>query len=260
MVKGIDIFRERFRSFPDSLVLIGGAACDEWFSRLGMTFRATRDLDIVLILEAVTDNFVAAMRGSIDEGGYEIRERSEGGPPVLYRFSKPTDDRFPAMLEIFSRLPEGISLADDQTIVPIPTRQDSHSLSAILVDADYHALIRLHQEPRDGIAFVTATALIPLKAKAWLDLSERKLAGQAIDAKDITKHRADVFRLAATLPGDTTVELTAAIRADLATFLKAFPDDSPEWPAILSAIKNTVGGNLRPDALRTAIQTFFQVS
>ena len=62
MVKGIEIFRERFRGFPDSLVLIGGAACDEWFSRLGMTFRATRDLDIVLILEAVTDNFVSAMR------------------------------------------------------------------------------------------------------------------------------------------------------------------------------------------------------
>jgi hypothetical protein len=260
MVKGIEIFRERFRGFPDSLVLIGGAACDEWFSRLGMTFRATRDLDIVLILEAVTDNFVSAMRAFIDEGGYEIRERSEGGPPILYRFSKPTDDRFPAMLEIFSRLPEGILLADDQTIVPIPTGEESHSLSAILVDAGYHALIREQQEPRDGLAFATATALIPLKAKAWLDLSARKLAGETIDAKDIAKHRADVFRLAATLPGDTTVELPDTIRADLTAFLAAFPDDSPEWPAILSAIKNTVGGNLRPAALRSAIQTFFQVS
>jgi hypothetical protein len=260
MVKGIDIFRERFRNHSESLVLIGGAACDEWFSRLGMNFRATKDLDIVLILEAVTEDFVSTMRAFIDEGGYEIRERSEGGPPVLYRFSKPTDDLFPVMLEIFSHLPEGISLADDQTIVPIPTGEESHSLSAILVDADYHVLIREQQEPRDGLAFATATALIPLKAKAWLDLRERKLAGMAVDAKDIAKHRADVFRLAATLPGDTTVELTSAIRADLAKFLQAFPDDSLEWPAILSAIKNTVGGNLRPAALRTAIQTFFQVS
>jgi len=260
MVKGIDIFRERFRGFPEALVLIGGAACVEWFSRLGMAFRATRDLDIVLILEALSEDFVAAMRGFIDEGGYEIRERSEGGPPVLYRFSKPTDDRFPAMLEIFSRLPEGISLADDQTIVPIPTGQDSQSLSAILVNADYHALIRQQRESRDGIAFATATALIPLKAKAWLDLSARQLAGEAIDTKDIAKHRADVFRLAATLPGDTTVQLPDAIRADLAAFLGAFPDDSPEWSAILSAIKNTVGGNLRPAALRSAIQTFFILS
>ena len=260
MVKGIDIFRERFRDYPDSLVLIGGAACDEWFSRLSMNFRATRDLDIVLILEAVNEEFVATMRAFIDEGGYEIRERSEGGPPVLYRFSKPTDERFPAMLEIFSRLPKGISLGDDQTIVPIPAGEESHSLSAILVDADYHALIVQQQETRDGIAFANATALIPLKAKAWLDLSARKQAGESIDAKDIAKHRADVFRLAATLPGDTTVDLSDTIRTDLMAFLAAFPEDSPEWPAILSAIKNTVGGNLRPAVLRAAIQTFFQVT
>jgi hypothetical protein len=260
MVKGIDIFRERFRDYPDSLVLIGGAACDEWFSRLGMTFRATRDLDIVLILEAVGEDFVSNLRSFIDDGGYEIRERSDGGPPVLYRFSKPKDDRFPAMLEIFSRLPDGISLTDDQTIVPIPAGEESHSLSAILVDADYHALILQQQEIRDGIAYANATALIPLKANAWLDLTARKLAGENIDAKDISKHRADVFRLAATLPGNTTVELPEAIRTDLTSFMSAFPDDSPDWPAILSAIKNTVGGNLRPAALRSAIQTFFQVS
>jgi len=257
MVKGIAIFRERFRGFTDSLVLIGGAACDEWFSRLGMAFRATRDLDIVLILEAVNEDFVSAMRRFIDEGGYEIRERSEGGPPVLYRFSKPTDERFPAMLEIFSRLPESVSLADGQTVVPIPAGEKSHSLSAILVDANYHALIRQQQQSRDGIAFANATALIPLKAKAWLDLNTRKVAGETIDAKDIAKHRADVFRLAATLPGDTPVELPDSIRTDLATFLTAFPDDSPEWPSILSAIKNTVGGNLRPAVLRAAIESHF---
>lgn len=260
MVKGIDIFRERFRDYPKSLVLIGGAACDEWFSRLGMSFRATRDLDIVLILEAVNEEFVAAMRVFVDEGGYEIRERGEDGPPVLYRFSKPTDERFPAMLEIFSRLPEGISLGDEQTIVPIPAGEESHSLSAILVDADYHALIVQQQETRDGIAFANATALIPLKAKAWLDLSARKDAGERIDAKDITKHRADVFRLAATLPGDTTVDLPDTIRDDLWAFLAAFPHESPDWPATLSAIKSTVGGNLSPSALRNAIQTFFRLS
>ena len=242
-------------------MLIGGAACDEWFNRLSMTFRATRDLDIVLILEAVNADFVAALRGFIDEGGYAIRERSEGGPPVLYRFSKPKDERFPAMLEIFSRLPEGITLAEDQTIIPIPTGADSHSLSAILVDADYHALIRQQRETRDGLAFATATALIPLKAKAWLDLSARsQLAGETVDARDINKHRADVFRLAATLPGDTTVELPGPIRADLAAFLAAFPEESPEWPAILNAIKTTVGGKLKPAALRTAIGSFFLLS
>jgi hypothetical protein len=257
MVKGIDIFRERFRDYPDSLVLIGGAACDEWFSRLGMNFRATKDLDIVLILEALSGEFVATMRAFIDEGGYEIRERSEDGSPVLYRFSKPADARFPAMLEIFSRLPDGISLADEQTIVPIAAGEESHSLSAILVDEDYHGLILRQREIHDGIGFANASALIPLKAKAWLDLSARKDAGENIDNQDINKHRADVFRLGATLPGDAMVELPDSIRADLSAFFAAFPEDSKEWPAILKAIKNTVGGNIRPKALRAAIQAYF---
>jgi hypothetical protein len=260
MIQGLKIFRERFRAFPNSLVLIGGAACDDWFARLGLAFRATRDLDIVLILEAMDEDFVATMRAFIDEGGYTIRARSEGGSPVLYRFSKPTDEQFPAMLEIFSRLPEGVTLADEQTIIPIPAGEEEHSLSAILVDDDYHALIREQQQSNDGLAFANASALIPLKAKAWLDLSTRKQAGEAIDAKDISKHRADVFRLAATLPGNSTVDLSAAIRTDLSAFLAAFPEDSAEWSAILSAIKNTVGGNIRPAALRSAIITYFRLS
>ena len=152
MVHGLDIFQERFRGFGESLVLIGGAACDEWFRRLGMSFRATQDLDIVLILEAVNGDFVAAMRGFVAEGGYAVRQRSEGGPPILYRFSKPQDARFPAMLEIFSRLPEGVELSADQGIVPIPTGEGPHSLSAILIHPDYHALIREQRETRDGIA------------------------------------------------------------------------------------------------------------
>jgi hypothetical protein len=56
------------------------------------------------------------------------------------------------------------------------------------------------------------------------------------------------------------VELPGPIRADLAAFLGAFPEESPEWPAILIAIKNTVGGNLKPAALRTAIGSLFLLS
>lgn len=75
MICGIDIFRERFRDFSGSMVLIGGAACDDWFSRVGLQFRATKDLDVVLLLEAVNPGFVAAMRKFIGDGGYEIRQR-----------------------------------------------------------------------------------------------------------------------------------------------------------------------------------------
>ena len=49
MVKGIDIFRGFFKDFTDNYILIGGAACDEQMTDAGLSFRATKDLDIILV-------------------------------------------------------------------------------------------------------------------------------------------------------------------------------------------------------------------
>ena len=49
MVKGLDVFRERLSKFAESMPFIGGAACEEWFAAVGLEFRTTKDLDIVLL-------------------------------------------------------------------------------------------------------------------------------------------------------------------------------------------------------------------
>lgn len=259
MVKGLDLFRARFRGFEGSFILIGGAACDEWFASAGLEFRATRDLDIVLIIEVVRPDFVSALRSFIAEGGYEISQRTEGRP-VLYRFAKPANKEFPFMLELFSRKPEGLNLEEGQKIVPIPAGAVYHSLSAILLDEDYYSLILAHAETRDGLPVATATALIPLKARAWGDLTRRKAVGERVDSKDIDKHRNDVFRLAATLGDVAGPVLPVAITRDLADFLGAFQEGAHEWPSILASLKGTLGGDLQPSALRSAIQKFFRLS
>ncbi len=51
MVRGIDVFRRYFHNFIDQYVLIGGSACDLLFDDAGVDFRATKDLDLVLIVE-----------------------------------------------------------------------------------------------------------------------------------------------------------------------------------------------------------------
>lgn len=258
MVRGLDLFRERFREFEDSFVLIGGAACDEWFASLGLDFRATKDLDIVLLIEVLDARAVRVLRTFVAEGGYGIRKRTTGSP-VLYRFEKPTRADFPFMLELFSRKPDGLELGEDQGITPIPAGADHHSLSAILVDDDYYSLIQTHKIIRDRLPFATATSLIPLKARAWLELTKRKAEGQDMDSRDIAKHRSDVFRLAGTLPGEAGPQLAPAIIDDLIRFLHSFPENSPEWDAILASVKNTLGGPIRPATLRAAIQTFFRL-
>lgn len=61
MVRGLDLFRERFRDFPDSYVLIGGTACSLAMEKVGLAFRSTKDLDIVLCVEALTTEFFRAL-------------------------------------------------------------------------------------------------------------------------------------------------------------------------------------------------------
>ncbi len=53
MVVGLERFRDHFRGLETSCALIGGAACDAWMARSGLPFRATKDLDIVLVIEAL---------------------------------------------------------------------------------------------------------------------------------------------------------------------------------------------------------------
>ncbi len=51
MVKGIDVFQEYYKEYADQYVLIGGAACSISFEEQDISFRATKDLDMVLIID-----------------------------------------------------------------------------------------------------------------------------------------------------------------------------------------------------------------
>ena len=70
MVKGLDTFREYFKDFEEQYVLIGGAACDILFASNEGQFRATRDLDMVLIVEALTQEFGDKFWEFIESGKY----------------------------------------------------------------------------------------------------------------------------------------------------------------------------------------------
>ncbi len=77
MVRGMDLFREHFAGFEDRYVLIGGAACDLAMQDAGLDFRATKDLDIVLCVEALDAEFVEAFWAFVKRGGY--KQQRAGG-------------------------------------------------------------------------------------------------------------------------------------------------------------------------------------
>jgi hypothetical protein len=260
MIRGLDLFREHFADYRKAFVLIGGVACHEWLATQGLEFRATKDMDMVLIVEALDAAFVKRFWEFIEGGKYQGRFRAEDGRQ-LYRFDKPQDERYPTMIETFSRKPSDIDLSEGQEIVPIKLDDDSASLSAILLNDDYYALIRGQHNEEKNLPFANPSALIPLKARAHIDLAERAAKGEAGKSKDIAKHRTDVFRIAATLPGEAGPDIPGTVKEDLQKFLSAFPvENKDEWQAIGDGLKTTFGSRkLNPQSLTEAIRVYFKL-
>jgi len=193
MVIGLQRFVDHFRGFEDQYILIGGAACDVWLADRGLTFRATKDLDLVLIVEAIRPEFFVRFWEFLRAGHYASLETSTERPQ-FYRFQKPQSDGYPAMIELLTRnilgLPPGVHLT------PIPADEDISSLSAILLDDEYYRYVVASRTEVSGVPIIPASCLIPLKARAWLDLTTRRDAGKSkVKGDDIRKHRNDVFRL-----------------------------------------------------------------
>lgn len=224
MVQGLAGFREKMKDFQNQYIIIGGVACDLLMEDAGETFRATKDLDVVLIVEALTPEFGRALWEYIQEGEYQFLNRSTG-KPHFYRFSKPKNTAYLAMLELFSRKTDSVSLPGDARITPLPMEEDISSLSAILLDDEYYNFLKDGYVIINDLPILTEYHLIPFKAKAWLDLTVRKLHGEDIDSKNIAKHKNDVFRMSRLLSSEKQIEVSETIMADIESFLTAMENE-----------------------------------
>ena len=218
MVRGIDSFREWFVGFEANYVIIGGTACDLLMGETGAAFRATRDIDMVLIVEALSAEFGYRIWEYVKLAGYSQRLKSSG-KLEYYRFMSPKTSEYPEMIELFSRRIEGITLPPEAVITPLPIDEEVSSLSAILLDDDYYTFLRSGTTAVGGIPIMGAAHLIPFKAKAWLDLTERKSKGGKVDSKNIRKHKNDIVALYALLPQEIRISLPAPIARDMEKFL-----------------------------------------
>ena len=78
MVTGLKSFQEWFKGYEQQYTIIGGTACDLLMSDEGLDFRATKDIDLVLIIEAVTPEFGKHFWEYIIQAGYEHQNKSTG--------------------------------------------------------------------------------------------------------------------------------------------------------------------------------------
>ena len=145
MVTGIDSFKEWFKGCEEQYAIIGGTACDILMAEEGLDFRATKDLDLVLIIEAVDASFGRKFWNYVKQAGYEHCNKSSG---------------------------------------------------------------------------------VPLKAKAWMDLTDRKAAGEQVDSKNIKKHKNDVFRLTELIDPTVKVAAPQGVFLDIQEFIQRMQDEN----------------------------------
>lgn len=225
MIRGFDSFKEWFKGYENEYVIIGGTACDLIMSEEDMSFRATKDIDMVLIVEALTPEFGHRLWGYIKKAGYEHQKKSSD-KPQFYRFSSPKTEEYPVMIELFSKQMESIHLSDEAQLTPLPIDEEVSSLSAILLDYEYYELLKTGRKMIDGIPILRPEYIIPFKAKAWLDLSKRRENGEHIDSKNIRKHKNDVFRISIFLTEESRVVLPDGIKKDMQQFIESMGAES----------------------------------
>ena len=151
---------------------------------------------------------------------------------ILYGFQRLSND----LNTVTEELKEGISFVrtDENFLASVELindSQDKKHYNAILLDEEYYAWIQEGRGSLHGISFVTPKHIIPLKARAWLDLRARKEAGESIGSKDIKKHRNDVFRLFPALSPEPVGQVSAAIKEDLQNFLAAMDGEEIDLKA-----------------------------
>ena len=116
MVKGMATFREKFREYSDCYTVIGGAACDILMSEVDLSFRATKDIDMILILEDRYREFAKLFWEFIKEGNYRCGWKNNSDIH-FYRFTEPKEG-YPVQIELFSRMPD-YHLSVEDGIIPI---------------------------------------------------------------------------------------------------------------------------------------------
>jgi hypothetical protein len=205
-----------------------------------LEFRATQDIDMILLVESRQFNeFAEQLLKFIDDGGYECEERKNGSKR-LYRFIEPQTVGYPTMVELFSK--NALDLKGNRRITYIKTEKDPSGLSAMLLSDEYYNLAMQGREQVDGVWTLQASHLIPLKMHAWLNLKKDIQKGKVVNENDLRKHKYDVFRLLLLLSDETKIDCDAKIRKDISAFI-----DSMENEELLA---ENVFGDWAPEQFR----------
>lgn len=94
------------------------------------------------------------------------------------------------------------------------------------MDDDYYEFLKQGKVTVDGVTVLDAAYLIPFKAKAWMDLTDRKALGEHVDSKNIKKHKNDVFRLTELIDPTVKIAAPSGVYEDMQRFVERMKDEA----------------------------------
>ena len=212
-----------FEGYEDCYTIIGGAACEILLSSTSIDFRATKDIDIIIMFEDRFEEFASKFWEYIKLGGYKCGWKNSD-KPHFYRFTEPKDG-FPSQIELFSRKTD-YHLESGSEIIPIHIDDDISSLSAIMLNDDFYDFMREGKVTINGLGVLKASYIIPFKMYAWLNLKDEKASGEHVNSKDLKKHKNDVFQLFQIVPDDEVVEVSGIVADTIDRFIKEIVDET----------------------------------
>ena len=245
-------FSDFFQDCEDDYVIIGGIAADISLQENDISFRATKDIDIVILTNSSTKLNTRILE-YVKLGNYQSKETIHG--KQYFRFSDPNDTIFPKIIEIFARNETHINLEDEQYTIPIVANQKAEKLSAILLDDEYFELIRKNCiKSKLGFSIINPLATICLKARAFRELSERKQSGdKTVNSNSIKKHKNDIIRMTQILDDSDQIILETQVSKDLKLILQEI-ENSTDDQAIKQLV--TVPGVTKSDLVKILKTTF----
>jgi hypothetical protein len=104
---GIDKLREYLGDFNTNYIIIGGTACNLNLEDADLQGRATKDIDMIVVCEAISPEYVQQFWLFIKAGGYKtgvITSDSGETKSGYYRFTEPTDSSFPVKNAMMCRI------------------------------------------------------------------------------------------------------------------------------------------------------------
>lgn len=90
---------------------------------------------------------------------------------------------------------------------------------AIILNQEYYNFMINLKISINGIPLADHRVIIPLKARAYLDLKSRKRKKENVKNSDIKKHKYDIFRMSRLLVNERIENVPDVIREDMLLFV-----------------------------------------